>query len=275
MLSMYELVGDKLQEIFDAQVVDIGLFDLEQGADPLSLRDRARRALSRCAESIDRSRPLAGRRTEAVVINDTDIWAAELGIEMIIQQGEASEVNGVRSAHRAGKGIGQISLQNLDRTNAFTESDTRLLMTLARPQRRARDRPPLRRNATAADRNQRARRRAGRSSTASSRALPPSSTCRRCTTSWATRSARSSTPRSSTSAATTSTNELTHFEYVDRARCALPRHRWPPSQVYREVMDQEPSPGPHRRCRASGKTRLGIEFARRGRSCEVDVLAFR
>ena len=27
MQSMYDLVGDKIQEIFDAQVVDIGLYD--------------------------------------------------------------------------------------------------------------------------------------------------------------------------------------------------------------------------------------------------------
>ena len=31
MQSMYDLVGDKIQEIFDAQVVDIGLFDLDAG----------------------------------------------------------------------------------------------------------------------------------------------------------------------------------------------------------------------------------------------------
>ena len=29
MQSMYELVGDKIQEIFDAQVVDIGIYDFE------------------------------------------------------------------------------------------------------------------------------------------------------------------------------------------------------------------------------------------------------
>ena len=29
--AMYDLVGDKIQEIFDAQVVDIGIFDHEQG----------------------------------------------------------------------------------------------------------------------------------------------------------------------------------------------------------------------------------------------------
>ena len=29
MQAMYDLVGDKIQEIFDAQVVDIGIYDLE------------------------------------------------------------------------------------------------------------------------------------------------------------------------------------------------------------------------------------------------------
>ncbi len=31
MQRMYELVGDKIQEIFDAQVVDIGILDSEAG----------------------------------------------------------------------------------------------------------------------------------------------------------------------------------------------------------------------------------------------------
>ena len=31
MQAMYDLVGDRLQEIFDAQVVDIGVLDQESG----------------------------------------------------------------------------------------------------------------------------------------------------------------------------------------------------------------------------------------------------
>ena len=31
MQAMYDLVGDKIQEIFDAQVVDIGLYDPDAG----------------------------------------------------------------------------------------------------------------------------------------------------------------------------------------------------------------------------------------------------
>ena len=132
MLSMYELVGDKLQEIFDAQVVDIGLFDLEQGVIHYPY------AIERGVRYPDAPNPLTDRvrsqvdEPKLIVINDTAIWAAELGIEMIIQQGEPSKSMVFAPLTRAGKGIGQISLQNLDRTHAFSESDTRLLMTLAR-----------------------------------------------------------------------------------------------------------------------------------------------
>ena len=47
MQAMYDLVGDKIQEIFDAQVVDIGILDLEAGRRALPVHDRARRAIPR------------------------------------------------------------------------------------------------------------------------------------------------------------------------------------------------------------------------------------
>ncbi len=42
MQSMYDLVGDRIQEIFDAQVVDMGIIDPSRRADPLPVLDRAR-----------------------------------------------------------------------------------------------------------------------------------------------------------------------------------------------------------------------------------------
>ena len=45
MQAMYDLVGDKIQEIFDAQVVDIGVFDRDRGLIHFPYADRARRAL--------------------------------------------------------------------------------------------------------------------------------------------------------------------------------------------------------------------------------------
>ena len=57
---------------------------------------------------------------------------------------------------------GRISLQNLDREDAFSESDVRLLTTLAaEPERRPRERPAVRRDEAPAVRDERAGRRAG------------------------------------------------------------------------------------------------------------------
>ena len=50
MQAMYDLVGDKIQEIFDAQVVDIGIYDQDAGLHALPVHHRARRALPRRAD---------------------------------------------------------------------------------------------------------------------------------------------------------------------------------------------------------------------------------
>ena len=43
MQAMYDLVGERLREVFDAQVLDIGIYDRETRAHPLPVHDRARR----------------------------------------------------------------------------------------------------------------------------------------------------------------------------------------------------------------------------------------
>ena len=43
--AIYDLVGEKLREVFDAQVVDIAIHDADAGAHALRLPDRARRPL--------------------------------------------------------------------------------------------------------------------------------------------------------------------------------------------------------------------------------------
>ena len=73
MQAMYDLVGDKIREIFDAQVVDIGhLRPSTHGLIHFPLHDRARRPLLRRAAA----RPISGsgahraRRRRAVVVDD-------------------------------------------------------------------------------------------------------------------------------------------------------------------------------------------------------------
>ncbi|HEX2883359.1 MAG TPA: GAF domain-containing protein [Candidatus Limnocylindria bacterium] len=131
MQAMYDLVGDKIREIFDAQVVDIGIYDaatgvvnhpygIERGVripdEPVPL---AASAMSR--EVIETRRPL--------LINDVPAWAA--GGKSTVVQGEPALSVLLVPMIVGGEARGRISIQNLDRVNAFTDQDVRLLGTLA------------------------------------------------------------------------------------------------------------------------------------------------
>ncbi|HEX7195358.1 MAG TPA: GAF domain-containing protein, partial [Candidatus Limnocylindria bacterium] len=132
MQAMYDLVGDKIQAIFDAQVVDIGIVDREAGV------VRYPYAIERGVRFPDDPTPLDGsmltqrllREGDAFVINDLRAWEQEHGI-LPIAQGEPSLSVLLAPLVAGGEIRGRISLQNLDRTDAFGESDVRLLTTLA------------------------------------------------------------------------------------------------------------------------------------------------
>jgi len=132
MQAMYDLVGDKIQEIFDAQVVDIGLVDRET-------------AMMRYPYTIERgvrfpdeptlldSSPLmleVLHERRSMLWNDMPAWQAEHGVAPVIQ-GEPSLSVLIAPLMAGGEVRGRISIQNLDRTNAFSDSDLRLLSTLA------------------------------------------------------------------------------------------------------------------------------------------------
>ncbi len=130
MQAMYDLVGDRIQAIFDAQVVDISIVDsdpefvtfpysIERGQrqpdDRLPLRGFRRRV-------VDTARPLVVGQAEieAAVGNDGTVIVGEMPKSLLL----APLTSG-------GRVIGAISLQNLDRDNAFSPSDIELLTTLA------------------------------------------------------------------------------------------------------------------------------------------------
>ena len=141
MQSMYELVGDRIQEIFDAQVVDIGIVDREanQIHYPYTI-ERAR--VSGSGSYRPRTRfPCAGDpRTAADQRADREHVVERRrdhpGAPRSLQSGSRSWSAVQRRAS---------SLQNIDREHAFSEADVRLLTTLAgQPLRCARERPALR-----------------------------------------------------------------------------------------------------------------------------------
>ena len=132
MQSMYELVGDKIQEIFDAQVVDIGIID--RGSDMI----RFPYTIERGKRFPDEPIPIGGIRgyvlqtREPLLVNsDVPAWQAAHGFDPTPIMGEPARSLLFAPLIVGDEARGVVSLQNLDRENVFSESDVRLLTTLA------------------------------------------------------------------------------------------------------------------------------------------------
>ena len=216
--AMYDLVGDKIQEIFDAQVVDIGDLRPGRGLIALPVHDRARRPVPGRADR--RSAGLAGAassRPGPLLINGT--------LERVARPTAASPDG---RPGRAGKSpwlfvplvVGERGprrdLAPEPRPRGRVQRGRRPAPDDARgePERRAGERPPVRRDQAAPRRDERAGRRAGADQRRPARPRRRSSTCRRCTTWSATGSRRSSTPRSSTSGVVDAETDSVHFPYA-------------------------------------------------------------
>jgi PAS domain S-box-containing protein len=133
MQAIYDVVGDKIQEIFDAQVVDIGMFDFAAGV------TRFPYAIERGVRFPDVPVPIASSpnartvlETKApLLINDVPARERAGRQPAPVVQGEPP-LSVLFAPLISGDEVrGRISLQNLDRTNAFDEDDVRLLTTLA------------------------------------------------------------------------------------------------------------------------------------------------
>jgi PAS domain S-box-containing protein len=129
--TLYDIVGDRLRDIFDAQVVDIGVHDEAAGV------LRFPYTIERGVRYPDEPLPVIGFRghvmesREPLLINADVAGEAERYGNPFVRTGEpARSWLGVPFI-AAGKAGGVMSLQNLDHENAFTESDKRLLATLA------------------------------------------------------------------------------------------------------------------------------------------------
>jgi signal transduction histidine kinase/DNA-binding response OmpR family regulator len=129
--AMYDLVGDKIAEIFDAQVVDIGLYDTATGVVryPYTVEKGVRFPPETSAMG-----PMARemlRRRGPLLVNDVARWEAETGIQQLVVSGEPAKSALFVPLVVGSESRGHISLQNVDRTEAFTETDQRLLTTVA------------------------------------------------------------------------------------------------------------------------------------------------
>lgn len=134
MQAMYDLVGDKIQEIFDAQVVDIGLYHLDTGtiSFPYTIERGVRfpDAPVALADSIISTIVLETR--QPLVVNDVAAWNQQDPVRRFqVVQGEPAMSLLAAPMIVAGEVRGRISIQNLDRTTAFSDTNVRMLTTLA------------------------------------------------------------------------------------------------------------------------------------------------
>ena len=131
MQAMFDVMGDRIQEIFDAQVVDIGIVDADAGrmSFPYTIERGAR--MEHDPIEVMGFRKIALETREPVVINeDIEAASAEIG-QPIVLVGEPPKSTVFVPLLVGDRGIGVISLQNLDREHAFSGDDVRLLTTLA------------------------------------------------------------------------------------------------------------------------------------------------
>ena len=130
MQGIYELVGEKIREIFDAQVIDIVTYD------PKANLIEDRYAYEKGDRTLLGPREVKGFRkhvieTKQLLLHNEKVERAmrEFGNEILIGEIPKSQVYVPMITGNEVKGV--ISLQNLDHEHAFSSSDASLLTTLA------------------------------------------------------------------------------------------------------------------------------------------------
>ena len=132
MQAIYDLVGDKVRDIFDAQVVILATYDdvndlvssaymIERGergtVPPFKLHGRG--FMGQCI------------RTGQTVVVDSDLAARAAAIGSTAKSGQLPLSAVFVPLSSAGRVRGLVTLQNMDREHAFSDADVRLLQTLA------------------------------------------------------------------------------------------------------------------------------------------------
>ena len=129
--AIYAAVGDRIRDVFDAQVVDIAMLHEASGRlhFPYSI-ERGVRFPDEPIELIGYRKHVMGTREPLMIAESTPELAEHYGNPFILA-GEPVKSALFVPLVVGGRATGVVSLQNLDREHAFTESDQQLLETLA------------------------------------------------------------------------------------------------------------------------------------------------
>ena len=131
MQAMYDLVGDRIQHIFDAQVVDIGILDATTG------KIRFPYAIEKGVRFPDEPLDVIGFRKRVLESQEPIVVNEDIG-RVSREMGQGFAISGEQPKSCVfvplvvgDRATGVISLQNIDREHAFSDADVRLLTTLA------------------------------------------------------------------------------------------------------------------------------------------------
>ena len=132
MQAIYDLVGDKVRQIFDAQSVLLASFNLEAGLNTINYNyEKGKRFVFSEPRPFTQFMIHLIKTRQTVLINENATRRAnELGMNIVPGTENPLSMLFV-PLMVAGVVKGFISLQNIDRENAFSDSDVRLLQTLA------------------------------------------------------------------------------------------------------------------------------------------------
>ena len=130
--AIYDAVGDRIQEIFDAQTVMIIMLDETTGqcVVPYAI-ERGERQQWKPMTPAGFSGYVFETRESLMINEDVAGEVARRGVELRVVVGEPPKSVLFVPLVTGGKATGVISLQNVDREHAFAESDRQLLETLA------------------------------------------------------------------------------------------------------------------------------------------------
>ncbi|HEX6269054.1 MAG TPA: GAF domain-containing SpoIIE family protein phosphatase [Anaerolineales bacterium] len=131
MQAIYDLVGDKIRDVFDAQAVQIASYDPATETIHFNyILERGKRASADPIPFTKMTRHLIQTRQFILMNEDMEQHSLKFGIRAV--PGTSLGKSALWMPLMVGNEVrGVINLHNLDRENAFSDSDVRLLQTLA------------------------------------------------------------------------------------------------------------------------------------------------
>ena len=131
MKAIYELVGNKIREVFDAQVVIIATFDHETGTEKFNYMIEKGEKFHPEPRRYDKLRyQLITNKQKILINNNAEQALIDFGLKVIAGSEMPKSLLYVPLVV-GNKVTSYVSLQNLDKENAFSDADVRLLETLS------------------------------------------------------------------------------------------------------------------------------------------------